>query len=60
MLEGLALTSNQVGTNPTVILEWPSIPNQVFLVTDQAPPFQEWHSMPTFDHVGSIPKITSE
>ena len=52
------LISDQVGTHPLITLEWPcahnvrthlivisewpSVLDQVFLVTNQAPPFQEW------------------
>ena len=58
--KGRALTSDQVGTNPTVISECPSVPDQVFLVIDQEPPFQEWHLALTSDHVGTNPTVTSE
>ena len=39
---GHAFTSDHVGTHPIVISEWPLVLDQVFLVTDQEPPFQEW------------------
>ena len=39
---GHALISYHVRTHLTVISEWPSVLDQVFLVTEQAPPFQEW------------------
>ena len=39
---GHALIYDHVGTHPIVILEWPSVLHRVFLVIDQAPPFQEW------------------
>ena len=107
-----ALISDQVGTHPSITLEWPcthiwsckttrmalsprpsipgnwpgtSIPRMAinayfwscrnqsyshirmapsprlsYLVTDQAPPFLEWHSMLTSDHVGTNPTVTSE
>ena len=35
-------------------------PRWVFLVTDQVPPFQEWHLALTYDHVGTNPIVTSE
>ena len=35
-------------------------PRLSYLVTDQAPPFQEWHSMLTSIHVGTNPIFTSE
>ena len=38
----IALISENVGTNPIVISEWLLVLDQVFLVTNQAPPFQEW------------------
>ena len=58
MSEGLALTSDHVRIHLTVVLERPSFPDQEFLVTDQEPPFQEWHSALTSDHVGTNPTIT--
>ena len=58
--KGTALTSNHVGTNPIVILEWPSSLGWGFLVTNQVPPFQEWHSALISDHVGTNPTVTSE
>ena len=39
---GHALISDHVKTHPTIISEWPSALDWVFLVTDQEPPFQEW------------------
>ena len=39
---GPTLISDHVRLHPTVILEWPSVLDQVFFVTDQAPPFKEW------------------
>ena len=39
---GHVLIFDHVGTHPTVISERPSFLDQVFLVTDQEPPFQEW------------------
>ena len=35
-------------------------PRLSYLVTDQVPPFQEWHSVLTFDNVGTNPTVTSE
>ena len=40
--------------------EWLSVPDWVFLVTNQVPPFQEWHSSLIYDHVGTNPTGTSE
>ena len=39
---GHALTSDHVRLHLTIVSERPSVLDQVFLVTDQAPPFQEW------------------
>ena len=38
---GHALTSDHVRLHLTIVLERPSFLDQIFLVTDQAPPFQE-------------------
>ena len=57
---GHALTSDHVTLHPTVISEWPSVPDWVFLVTNQVPPFQEWHSALISDHVETNPRVTSE
>ena len=57
---GHALTSDHVILHPTVISEWPSVPDWVFLVIDQLPPFQEWNSTLISDHVGTNPTVTSE
>ena len=40
--KGSTLTSDHVGTNPTVTLEWISVLDWGFLITDQVPPFKEW------------------
>ena len=55
-----SLISDHVRLYPTVISEWPSVPNWAFLVTDQVPPFQEWHSVLISDHVGNNPTVTSK
>ena len=39
---GHALTSDHVRLHLTIILERPSVQDQVFLVTHQAAPFEEW------------------
>ena len=57
---GPALTYSPMRTHLTVISERPLVPDQVFLVTDQAPPFQEWYSALTFDHVETNPIVTLE
>ena len=57
---GHALTYDHVRLHLTVVSERPSVIDQVFLVTDQAPPFQEWNSALTSDHVGTNPIVTSE
>ena len=58
--KGFALTSNHVGTNPTITSEWPLVPDRDFLVTEQVPPFQEWHSTLISDHVGTNPTVISK
>ena len=56
-----ALTSDLVGTNPTVTSEWPPVPDLDFLVTNQVPPFsQSIESTLISDQVGTNPSITLE
>ena len=57
---GHVLTSDHLRLHIIVILERPLVLDRVFLVTDQEPPFQEWHSMLISDHVGTNPIVTSE
>ena len=51
MLEGL-ITYSHIRMAPS--------PRLSYLVTNQAPPFPEWHSVLTSDHVGTNPTVTSD
>ena len=58
---GPALTSDHVRTHPTVISEWPPVPDWAFMVIDQVPPLsQRMASAIISDQVGTNPSITSE
>ena len=60
MLKGLCTHILSCRNQSYSHMKWPLVPDWAFLVTDQVPPFQEWHSTLTSDHVGTNPIVTSE